>query len=1090
MDADTRKPSDPNGGPPDGALTRRELFKTSALLGGSALFAAQVPGALQRVRNLERPDMAADHIYPLSLPENILYTACLQCNTGCGIKVKIDGGVAAKIDGNPYNPFTFVPHVPYETSPAQVAPVDGGVCPKGQAGVQTAYDPYRIVKVLKRAGPRGSNRWQTISFEQAVAEITDGGKLFADIGENRTVPGLREVWALRDPKVAKAMDRAVQEIRHEKDKAKKQALVEKFKEEFKAHLDVLIDPDHPDLGPKNNQFLYFWGRQKAGRGDFVKHFVQDSFGSVNFHGHTTVCQGSLYFACKAMSEQYLFDDKDGKTKWTKGQKAYWQGDAEHAEFMIFVGASPLEGNYGPSNRVPRITEGLASGRLKFAVIDPRFSKTAAKAWRWVPARPGTEAAFALGMIRWIIGHRRFDARFLGNANKAAAAADGEPTWSNAAWLVKVEGGKPGAFLRGSDLGQAPQKRTATVKDKTVEYEFDPFVVLREGKPVTFDPYDEGAAAEGDLLVSTKLGGIAVKSAMQLLWEEAMARTVAEWARICGVRTRDITDLAREFTSHGKRAVVDIHRGVSQHTNGFYNVTAWMSLNALVGNFDWKGGAVWPKAYDASGGKEGQPYPLGSMHPKKLTPFGVSIIRHGDKYEESTIFEGYPARRPWYPLSSDVYQEIVPSVGAAYPYPIKIAYLYMGTPVYSLPAGHTNIEVLKDPAKLPLFIASDIVIGETSMYADYIFPDLSYLERWEFQGSHPNMTIKVQPVRQPVIGPIPETVKVFGEELPISHEAFLLAVAERLGLPGFGKDAFGPGQDLRRPEDFYLKMVANLAAGDKPGDAVPDASDGEVELFLRARRHLPKTVFDPEKWRQVVGDAWWRKAVYVLNRGGRFQDYAKAFKGDLLGNQYGQLVNLYQEKTAKTKSSMTGKSLPGLAVYLPAPQDIMGKTVDDEPAGYRLNLITFREIMHTKSRTASNYWLLSLLPENAVVISRRDARALGLRDGEAVRVLSATNPDGVWTLGNGRSKAMVGRVRITGGIRPGVVAFSLGHGHWAYGATDVTIDGHIVRADPRRGRGIHANAAMRIDPVLKDTCLSDPVGASAVFYDTKVKLVRA
>jgi anaerobic selenocysteine-containing dehydrogenase len=1003
--------------------------------------------------------------------------------------VGIVDGVAAKIDGNPYNPFTLVPHLPYKTAPQQIATVEGAICPKGQAGLMTAYDPYRITRVLKRAGPRGSNRWRSIPFEQAVKEIVDGGRLFADVGEDRQVPGLRDVWVLRDPKVAREMDKAIGEIRAEQDRAKKQHLVEQFKVTFKDHLGTLIDPNHPDFGPKNNQFLYFWGRQKAGRAEFVKRFVQDSFGSANFHGHTTVCQGSLYFACKAMSEQYAFDPKDGKMKWTRGRKAYFQGDAEHAEFMIFVGASPFEGNYGPSNRVPRITDGLVSGRLKFAVLDPRLSKTASKAWRWVPIRPGTEAAFAYGMIRWMLEQRRYDERFLRNANKAAAAADGEKTWSNATWLVKIDHEKPGAFLRASDLGQKPQKRTEQVKDKTVEYTFDPFVVLRDGKPVAFDPYDETTVVEGDLMVGASVNGIEVKSALQLIAEHAQSRTIEEWAKTAGVRTADIVDLAREFTSHGKKAVADIHRGVSQHTNGFYNVVSWMTLNTLVGNIDWKGGSTYASTYDPSGEKPGQPFNVGSLHPKKAAPFGISIIRHETKYEESTLFSGYPARRPWYPLSSDIYQEIVPSLGDAYPYPIKIAYLYMGTPVYALPAGHTNIEVLKDPNKLPLFIASDITIGETSMYADYIIPDLSYLERWEFQGSHPNMTVKVQPVRQPVIPPIPETVRVFGEEMPISHEAFMLGLAEQLGLPGFGKDAFGPGQDFRRPEDFYLRMAANLAAGDRPGDAVPDASSEEVDLFLQARRHLPKTVFDPEKWKAAVGDAWWRKVVYVLNRGGRFQDYAKAFKGEQLANAYGQLINLYQEKTAKTKDSMTGKSLAGYAVYIPAPRDILGRLIDDGAAGFDLNLITYREVMHTKSRTGTNYWLLSLLPENALVVNRRDAQRLGFRDGDMVRVTSATNPDGIWDLGNGTRKPIAGKIRVIEGIRPGVIAFSLGHGHWAYGASAVTIDGRTIKGDARRGRGIHANAAMRIDPVLKNTCLSDPVGASAVFYDTRVKLVK-
>jgi len=30
--------------------------------------------------------------------------------------------------------------------------------------------------------------------------------------------------------------------------------------------------------------------------------------------------------------------------------------------------------------------------------------------------------------------------------------------------------------------------------------------------------------------------------------------------------------------------------------------------------------------------------------------------------------------------------------------------------------------------------------------------------------------------------------------------------------------------------------------------------------------------------------------------------------------------------------------------------------------------------------------------------------------------------------------------------------------------------------------------MAIDPILKDVCLTDPVGASASFYDTQVNLI--
>jgi tetrathionate reductase subunit A len=1081
--------------------TRRTFIKTAALLGGSVAAASQVPAMLARLGTAEAGGyLTPTAEYALAKPENVLYSVCQQCNTQCGIKVKVENGTIAKIDGSPYSPWTMMPHIPYETPVAQAAAVDGILCPKGHAAIQTTYDPYRLVKVLKRAGKRGEGKWATIAFDQAVSEIVEGGRLFAHVPgeETREVEGLRKIRALRDPKVMQALATDAKKV------AKKTMTLADFKEAHRDALGALIDPNHPDLGPKNNQLVFMWGRMKSGRGELVRRFTETGFGSINAHGHTTVCQGSLYFTGKAMSEQYLYDDTDGAMKWTKGAKFYWQADQQAAEFILFVGASPLEGNYGPVNRGSRIAQRLADGELKIAVADPRASKTAAKAWKWVPIHPGGEGALALGMIRWIIDHERYDARYLTNANKGAAKADGEPTWCNATWLVKLEKGQPGAFLRASEIGLPREKRVHKDKKtgKSTEYEFEPFVVWKDGEPVAFDPYAEKAAVEGELRVATEVNGIPVKTGFQLLVETVGAKTVAQWAELAGVKPADVADLARQFTSHGKRAVADIHRGVSQHTNGFYQVFAWYTLNLLIGNYDWKGGLSKSTTYDAAGGKTdtvkepdgtetewAQPFPVGAI-PGKLEPIGISIIRHGQKYEDTTIFAGYPAKRPWFPLASDVYQEIIPSIGDAYPYPIKALFIYMGSPVYALPAGHTNIDVLTNLERAPLIVANDIVIGETSMYADYIFPDLTNLERWEFAGSHPNMVWKVQPVRQPVVAPIPETVKVYGQEMPLSLEAMLLAMAEKLALPGFGPDGFGPGQPFTHPDHLYLRMVANLAAGDKADQALPDASVEEARIFAEARRHLPKTVFDPARWKQIVGPALWPKVVYLLNRGGRFDDFAEGYDGELLKNKYGTLINFYQEKTAKTKNAMTGKPFPGYAAYVPGPADALGRVLADERAGFDLRLITYREIAQTKSRTVSNYWLQALRPENAVLMNKRDADRRGLRDGDRVRVYSASNPDGAWDFRNGTSRPIAGKLKVVQGIRPGVVAFSLGHGHWAYGGADVVIDGQVVKGDARRTTGIHANAALRVDPVTKNTTLSDLTGGSAVFYDTQVKVMKA
>lgn len=1077
-------------------LSRRDFLKMSAATGGAAAILGGMGGFARLLAQTE----GADAI-PLHNPANQIYTVCLQCNTGCGIKVKLLDGVAAKIDGNPYSPWTLWPHLPYETPVSEMGGVEGALCPKGQSGLQSAYDPYRIVSVLKRkpGTKRGAGQWETIAFDKAIEEVVNGGDLF---GEGR-VDGFKDLYALSDSAVAKQMADAVAKIWGEKDAAKKQDLVAEFKTTFADHLDVMIDSDHPDLGPKNNQFAFIWGRLKNGRGDLFKRFVGDSFGSINANGHTTTCQGSLYFTGKAMSEQW-----DG-SKFSGGSKFYWQTDAANSDFVIYVGANMFEANYGPPQRVPKMTTGVVNGK-RYAVVDPRFSKAASKAWKWIPIKPGEDAALALALIQWVVDNGRYNLPFISNANKAAANAKGEATWTTGPWLVKLKDGQPGKFLRGADL-ELTTTRTETNDDGKevtiytdpagVDYPFDPFVVLADGEPVFFDPNSTEAPAYGEPFVDTTLNGITVKSGLQIIYEEATSHTIAEWAEIAGINEQDILALAREFTSHGTRACADLHRGVSQHTNGFYNVMAWYTLNCLIGNVDHVGGMIKGTTYQYTGDKAQGPFVLGKMTNGKNIKFGIDILRTTTTYEKSTLFAGYPAQRPWFPLATDLYQEDIPSMEDEYPYPVKIAMFYMSAINYALPSAHKVSETLADPNKIPLIITSDILVGETSTYADYIFPDLSYLERWELHGTHPSVPWKVENVRNPAIS-IPgwPTVTVYGEDLPMSAEAMMMAIAEKLDLPGFGTDGLGEGVPFTRPEHLYLKQVANIAFGEKEdaSDNVPEADDEELRIFREARRHLPKSVYDEAAWKEAVGndDSLWRKVVYVMNRGGRYQAHAKAYKSDpttgdsrvLVSNAYGKQLNLYQEKTATSINTMTGKPFAGYAVYLQPGLSSVGEKIEDE--GYDLHLITHKEIMMTKARTMSNYWLLSLLPENPVLMNASDAARLGLEDGELVKIVSASNPDGVWDLQDGTRKPMVSKLKVIQGMRPGVVSFALGFGHWASGARDITINGTKIAGEERRATGIHANAAMRVDPHLGNVTLQDLAGGSAVFYDTKVKVVKA
>ncbi len=1041
--------SNANGSPINPEVTRRDFLKTTAFVGGAAAMAGAVPWTLDKAAGKLVPAKTAAAKttgYPLDKPENIIYSVCLNCHTACNIKAKIQDGVVVKVDGNPYSPMNLLPHLPEDTPLAEAAKVDGKLCPKGQSSVQVLYDPYRLRKVLKRVGKRGENKWVTIEWDQFIDEVVNGGNLF---GEGN-VEGLKDIYKLRDPDLSKELAADASAV------ANGDMTVDEFKAKHAAHLDLLIDPDHPDLGPVNNQFVFMGGRVEHGRKELAKRFTYNGFGSVNFYLHTTICEQSHHIAYKMMSG-----------------KSHMKPDFLGSEFVIFFGTGAFEANFGPTPMTELVTDSLVRHNFKYAVVDPRLSKTAAKAWKWVPIQPGTDAALALGMIRWIIENERYDEAYLRAPNKDAANALNETTFTDATNLIRTD---EMVFLKPEDAGLTPP-------------EGGDRVVLVDGQPTL-----AGEATQADLFVDTTLNGIPVKSVMQLLKERAQEMTLEQYAEIAGVRVKDIEELAREFTSHGKKAAAELYRGPVQHTNGYYNAQAIITLNVLIGNADWKGGlTVGGSHWHEDGSKKGQPFPKSNVAggaPGGLHKFGIHVNREGATYENSTLFEGYPAKRPWYPFTGELYQNIIPSAAAGYPYPIKALFIIKGTPVLASPAGHKQIEMLRDPKIIPLVIACDVVIGETSMYADYIVPDLTYMERWGTPHITPAILTKASKVRQPTVAPLTEIVTVDGEEMPISMEAFLIAVGKKLGLAGFGKNGLGEGFDFNRPEDFYLALCANLAFGDKEdgSEKLPAADEEEMRIFREARRHLPKAVFDEEKWKRAVPADLWPSVVYLLNRGGRYAPASKAYNGDKIAHQWKGHWNLYVEKVAKGKHSMTGARFDGLPRVEPV-LDAIGNEVKDD--GYDLTLITYKEIIGGQSRTHGAPWIqTAIMPENYVLMNRADAATRGLQDGDRVRIVSASLPDATIELGDGRTYEVAGKVKLVEGMRPGTVAVSWSYGHWAYGSNNVEVDGQVVKGDPRRGTGIVPNPSMRVDPALGDVCLTDPIGGSASFYDTRVKVEKA
>ena len=1011
---------------PRGGISRRTVIGTAAGIGGVAAVGGMFHEGFRDpfTQAVAHGTGDADDGYDAT---DLIHSLCMQCNSFCTIKVRLEEAPEAlgatalirKIAGNPYSALTTQPigPIPYDTPLADAAHgigtmatearsrSGGMICLKGQAGLQIAHDALRLSKPLRRVGPRGSGQWQSITWEEALSEILDGSSALG-------TPGLRDTIKFAPKKPV--MD----------DWAAVQAGT-MTAADFEAKWgDSLLDPKRPGLGPRSNRFAILGGDRMALIG---ARMALQSFGTINQFNHGGTCGVTGVVA-------------NAQTHPTTNFKRMY-ADIDYCRYLIVWGAEPLTANKGPTYLAPRIGRARELG-MKMVVVDPRMSKTAEKADVWLPVRPGHDAELAWAMIRWILDEQRHDARYLAQPNKASANAVGEPTWSDATYLVNTSDPKR-PYLTTADLGLAPAPQPDPVTGKVPDGEP---VCLVGGVPVG----TATAVGPADLDVEVELmvngAPVRAKSVFRLLTERAHERTVDEWAAAAGIPASRVVDVARNFTSHGKRACITSYRGPAMHANGFDAVRAIGYLNFLIGNHDWKGGHITAqKGFSPMAGR----YELAKVQNPNAA-WGIPVTREKVRYEDTAFFkaDGYPAKRRWFQFPGNMCHEVIPSAVAGYPYNLDALFIHRHSPLNSSPGGHRQAEMMHDTDNIKLIVSFDLVMGDTSQHADYVLPDPSYLERFTQEGIYPVQQYAITQLGQPTLRAV---------EGPRPVEWFYLELAKALKLPGVGQDAFGPGAHFDTVEDYWLKMAANVAhAGKAP---VPDADAEEMRIFTETRTKYLKDAFDERVWRAAVKPEEWAKVVYVLNRGGRFEghggkNHENGYEGEWLKYRYEGLCAFYSPKVAAAKDPMTGKNFDGLAtVREPLRSD--GSPIPRE--GLPLQLVGWKPRFQGTYRTANSPWLREVRSNNYLSISGADAGPRGISTGDRVRIRSAS--------GEAEGVALV-----TEAIRPGVVGADSTFGHTGYGARPITIDGKVIHAETGYG---HGKAAQAVTPGHEETGFAGP-----------------
>ncbi|MDM8516658.1 molybdopterin-dependent oxidoreductase [Desulfobacterales bacterium HSG16] len=234
-------------------------------------------------------------------------SACSLCPGSCGISVRKIDERAVKIEGMEGHPVN-----------------DGGVCPIGIAGLQLLYGQTRVKTPLKRVGKRGEGKWQKISWDEAISEVS------SNLAELRK-----------------------------------------------------------SGNPQSLACISGSGRYGTVSGLFQRFMT--AFGSPNFMSVPSFVDGYSM----ALKQMHGIDSIPGF-------------DFENSDFILSFGSGIIDGWGAPV----RMFKANANMKGKIVQIEPRLSNTAAKADKWIPIKPGTEAALALGLAHVIIKKSLYNKDFI------------------------------------------------------------------------------------------------------------------------------------------------------------------------------------------------------------------------------------------------------------------------------------------------------------------------------------------------------------------------------------------------------------------------------------------------------------------------------------------------------------------------------------------------------------------------------------------------------------------------------------------------------------------------------------------------------
>jgi molybdopterin-containing oxidoreductase family molybdopterin binding subunit len=361
----------------------------------------------------------------------------------------------------------------------------------------------------------------------------------------------------------------------------------------------------------------------------------------------------------------------------------------NSKYIILWGTEPITTR--PGWRAGLLMEAQEKG-AKIVHIGLTYNPTAAKSDWFIPVRPATDASLALSMCYVIISEALYNEEFLAK-------------YTVAPFLVRQDTGN---FLRESDIVQGgdPQKYVIWSKAPSKPY------------AVPAHTFAYSNWVEPDLQASLTYQGIPCKTAFVMLKEHLAKYTPEAQETITGVPAEVVRQLTHEYVESKPSTIWYDWGGAGRYLNGGRTHRAINLVPILTGNLNKLGLIISSLSYG---------------WPASLNDMGIAFP------------DGVENARGKSMLPQEWYKAVTEGV----PYPIKAVIVYAGNLIQANPNWQAWEQFFR---KADLLVNYEIRMTDTSMWMDYVLPDVTVLEKYDLINP---MDFNHITLNEPAIEPIGE-----------------------------------------------------------------------------------------------------------------------------------------------------------------------------------------------------------------------------------------------------------------------------------------------------------------------------------------------